>query len=83
MFNTETRMFIFSCAYAAMKQTVTLRLFFCIAFKGAYPRFLPETNFKNSRFQDLLSTVTPTGALVKTFIYEKTCNKTSEESCKL
>ena len=31
----------------------------------------------------LLSTVTPTGSLVKTFNKWNTCNKTSEESCKL
>ena len=37
-------MLIFSCAYATMKPKVTLKLF--SAFKGAYPGFLPETNFK-------------------------------------
>ena len=42
---TESRMFIFACAYAIMEQNVTLRLF--SAFQGAYPGLLPETNFKS------------------------------------
>ena len=43
IFKTETIMFIFSCAYATLKQKVTLRLF--SVFKGTYPGLLPGTNF--------------------------------------
>ena len=44
MFKMETRLFIFSYAYAAMKQ-VTLKP--VSAFKGVYPGSLPKTNFKS------------------------------------
>ena len=45
MLKTESRMFVFSCAYATMTPKVTLRLF--SAFQGVYPGLLPETNFKS------------------------------------
>ena len=43
MLKTETRIFIFSYAYATMKQKVTLKVF--SAFKGEYPSLLSEINF--------------------------------------
>ena len=43
MLNTESRMFILSCAYAHMMSLVTPWLF--SAFKGEYPVFLSDINF--------------------------------------
>ena len=45
MLKTESRMFIFSSAYATMGPKVTLRLL--SAFQGVYPGLLPETNFRS------------------------------------
>ena len=50
----KIRIFICPCAYATLKQKVTLRLF--SAFTGAHPCSLPETKFKRKCMQTVYQT---------------------------
>ena len=67
MLKTESRLFIFSCAYANMKPWVTLWLF--NAFKGEYPVFLSDIIFFKFRMQTAFH-VNKSSTLFKAFTVE-------------
>ena len=56
MLKTDSKIFIYSYAYATMKPKVTLRLF--SAFQGAYAGLLPEINFRSSHASYISNTPT-------------------------